>query len=110
MRMRFEELLVSGSACGTPIVDGSVAQLEEMVEALGRLASAPVEPYVDDAVRVDRIAALERLQAAAFAVQAAEMARFADSQVAEQKRVGSPPAVWGSGSRNSWLWRAECHR
>jgi hypothetical protein len=97
MRMRFEELLVSGSACGTPIVDGSVAQLEEMVEALGRLASAPVEPYVDDAVRVDRIAALERLQAAAFAVQAAEMARFADSQVAEQKRVGVPARRLGVG-------------
>jgi hypothetical protein len=97
MRMRFEDLLVSGSACGTPIVDGSVAQLEEMVEALGRLASAPVEPYVDDAVRVDRIAALERLQAAAFAVQAAEMARFADSQVAEQKRVGVPARRLGVG-------------
>jgi hypothetical protein len=97
MRMRFEDLLVSGSACGTPIVDGSVAQLEEMVEALGRLASAPVEPYVDDAVRVDRIAALERLQAAAFAVQAAEMARFADSQLAEQKRVGVPARRLGVG-------------
>jgi Domain of unknown function (DUF222) len=97
MRMRFEELLVVGSASATPIVDGSVAQLEAMVEALGRLAQAPVEQHVGDAVRVDRIAVLERLQAAAFAAQAVEMARFAESQEAGQRRAGVPARRVGVG-------------
>jgi hypothetical protein len=83
-----------GGGC---VPDRSVVQLDAMVEALGRLASAPVEQRVDDAVRVDRIAALERLSAAAFAAQAAEMARFADSQVAEQRRAAMPARRVGVG-------------
>jgi hypothetical protein len=48
MRMRFEELLIAGSACATLVVDGSVAQLEAMVKSLAGLAPAPVEQHVDD--------------------------------------------------------------
>ncbi|MDX6317874.1 MAG: hypothetical protein QOD35_1274, partial [Nocardioidaceae bacterium] len=97
MRMRFEELLVAGGGGATPFVDGSVAQLEEMVEALGRLASAPVEQHVDDAVRVERIAALERLSGAVVAAQAGQIAAFADSQEAEQRRAGVPARRVGVG-------------
>jgi Domain of unknown function (DUF222) len=48
-------------------------------------------------VRIERIAVLERLQAAAFAAQAAEMARFADAREAEQRRVGVPARRVGVG-------------
>jgi hypothetical protein len=83
-----------GGGC---VPDRSVVQLEEMVEALGRLASAPVEQRVDDAVRVERIAALERLSGAVAAAQAAQIAQFADSQVAEQRRAGIPARRVGVG-------------
>jgi hypothetical protein len=68
-----------------------------MVDSLTRLSSVSADVRVSDAVRIDRIAVLERLQAAAFAAQAAEMARFADSQEAEQRRVGVPARRVGVG-------------
>ncbi|MDX6319518.1 MAG: hypothetical protein QOD35_2918, partial [Nocardioidaceae bacterium] len=77
--------------------DASTGELEAMVESLGRMASAPVGSDVSDAVRVDRIAVLERLQAAAFAAQAVELARFADSQEAGQRRAGVPARRVGVG-------------
>jgi hypothetical protein len=83
-----------GGGC---VPDRSVVQLDAMVEALGRLASAPVEQRVDDAVRVERIAALERLSGAVAAAQAAQIAQFADSQVAEQRRAGIPARRVGVG-------------
>ena len=63
-----------------------------MVDAL-----AGLDRDCDDGARVDRIAALERLQAAAFAAQAAELVRFADSQEAEQRRLGVPARRVGVG-------------
>jgi hypothetical protein len=67
-------------------------EVEAMVDAL-----AGLDPDCDDGVRVDRIAALERLQAAVFAAQAAELVRFADSQEAEQHRLGVPARRVGVG-------------
>jgi hypothetical protein len=79
------------------VSDASTGELEAMLESLTRLASVSVSADVSDAVRVDRIAVLERLQAAAFAAQAVEMARFADSQEAGQRRAGVPARRVGMG-------------
>ena len=83
---------VAGPRCGGGGRDGSVVEVEAMVDAL-----AGLDRDCDDGVRVDRIAALERLQAAAFAAQAAELVRFADSQEAEQRRLGVPARRVGVG-------------
>jgi Domain of unknown function (DUF222) len=72
-------------------------RLDRMVDSLTRLSLVSADPDVGDAVRIDRIAVLERLQAAAFAAQAAEMARFADAREAEQRRVGVPARRVGVG-------------
>ncbi len=77
---------------GAGVCDASVAELDAVVRLLGRL-----DRDCTDCLRVDRIAALERLQAAAFAAQAVEMARFADSQEAAQRRAGVPPRRVGVG-------------
>ncbi len=66
--------------------DPVVGYLSEMLVALGGLA-AGTGP-ADDAARVDRIAALERLKAAAAAAQATEILRFARSQVSRQRKDG----------------------
>ena len=53
----------------------------------GWLAEDP-SPAADGATRVERIAALEKIKAAAAAAQAAEIVSFAKSQVAEQQTAG----------------------
>jgi hypothetical protein len=93
------------ASAGGGVCDGSVAELDAVVRLLGRL-----DRDCTDSVRIDRIAVLERLQAAAFAAQAVEMARFADSQEAGQRRAGVPARRVGVGSRSRWRWRARCHR
>ena len=52
---------------------------------------------VSDAVRIDRIARLEKLRAVPAAVQAAESVRFAQSQVAEQMAANVHPEAIGRG-------------
>ena len=46
------------------------------------------EGTTDSATRIERIAALEKIKAAAAAAQAAEMVPFAQAQVAEQQTAG----------------------
>jgi hypothetical protein len=60
-----------------------VSDLTGLVDRLGGLPSA-----ADDAERVDRIAVLERLKAAAYAAQLMEVAQFASSQEAANKAMG----------------------
>jgi hypothetical protein len=65
-----------------PSADGLVVWLDEV---LADLAAAVAESTpVADAVRIDRIARLEKLRAATAALQAAGSVRCAQSQVAEQ--------------------------
>jgi hypothetical protein len=84
--------------CFRGSTDGSTGDVDQLLESLSRLSSMSSDPDVSDAVRIDRIAALERLQAAAFAAQAAEIARFAVSQLAEQRRAGVPARRLGIGT------------
>jgi hypothetical protein len=65
---------------------------------LDDFASAVAEAStVSDAVRIDRIARLEKLRAATAALQAAESVRFAQSQVAEQMAANVHPEQIGRG-------------
>ncbi|MGH3464795.1 MAG: DUF222 domain-containing protein [Kribbellaceae bacterium] len=69
-----------------------VAELTGLVDRLGALPAA-----ADDAERIDRIAALERLRGAVAAAQARETTAFAASQVAAQRAAGVPEARRGRG-------------
>jgi hypothetical protein len=68
-----------------PAGDAVLGWLEEARSVFGWLAAG--EGTVDSATRIVRIAALEKIKAAA-AAQAAEVVRFAQSQVAEQQGAG----------------------
>src|SRR5690242_17613511 len=69
-----------------------VEALAGLVGALGELAQD-----VDDAVRIDRIRALEGLRSAVAAAQARETAAFVASQRAAQAAVGVPGGRVGRG-------------
>ena len=75
-----------------PAADAMVARLDEILDDF---ASAVADnSTVSDAVRIDRIARLEKLRAATAALQVAESVRFAQSQVAEQMtRMGFKAAA-----------------
>ena len=82
---------------GVRVVPGTagsavVAELAGLVDRLGTLPAA-----ADDAERIDRIAALERLRGAVAAAQARETTAFAASQVAAQRAAGVPDARRGRG-------------
>ena len=65
-----------------PVADAMVVRLDQILDDF---ASAVADTStVSDAVRIDRIARLEKLRAATAALQVAESVRFAQSQVAEQ--------------------------
>lgn len=66
----------------------------EIAVFLERLAGA--SPSGDDAARIDRISALERLKSAA-AAQARETVAFKSSQLAEQRCAGLPAGRRGAG-------------
>ena len=68
------------------------ADLGGLVDQLGALPAA-----VDDAERIDRIAALERLRSAVAAAQMREMTEFAASQLAAQMSEGVPARRRGNG-------------
>jgi hypothetical protein len=76
--------------------DAVSAELTAVLARLGELADGPVEdPAVPGAVRIDRIAVLERMRAALAAAQHTEMVAFGRSQVEEQSalsraRAGGP--------------------
>jgi Domain of unknown function (DUF222) len=65
--------------------DAVLGYLSEVLTAIGGLSDGTIR--VDDAVRIDRIAVLEKIKAAAAAAQAAEIVAFARSQVADQQQA-----------------------
>jgi hypothetical protein len=69
-----------------------VGALLGLVDWLGELPGA-----ADDAERIDRVAALERVRGAIAAAQARETAEFADSQLAGQSAAGVPDSRRGRG-------------
>ena len=72
--------------------------LDEIEAFLSRMATAArAEDRVDDATRINRIAALEQVKGAAAGVQAAETVHFARSQVAAQLELGTHPREVGRG-------------
>jgi hypothetical protein len=78
-----------------PAADAVVARLDGILDDF---ASAVADAStVSDAVRIDRIARLEKLRAATAALQAAESVRFAQSQVAEQMAANVHPDAIGRG-------------
>jgi hypothetical protein len=78
-----------------PAADAMVARLDEILDDF---ASAVADnSTVSDAVRIDRIARLEKLRAATAALQVAESVRFAQSQVAEQMAADVHPEQIGRG-------------
>ena len=91
---------VASAAASTAEV---VVELAGMVARLGELTDAAATDTAEgdgavDAARVDQIALLERVQAAAAAVQAAVSVRFARSQVATpQRQVLRDPRAAGRG-------------
>ena len=76
-----------------------LARLGELTDSAAATAAAPkVGGTSDDVARIDQIALLERIQAAAAAIQAALMVRFARSQVfAQQRAVLADPRKVGRG-------------
>src|SRR6266508_5464844 len=83
---------LSGSAPSADMQSGVVAELTALVDRLGALPVAG-----DDAERIDRIAALERLRGAVAAAQARETVAFAASQVAAQVAAGVRASRRGRG-------------
>ena len=75
--------------------DGLVVRLDEMLADLA--AAVADNTAASDAVRIDRIARLEKLRAATAALQAAESVRFGQSQVAEQLAAEVHPTRIGRG-------------
>ncbi|WP_157544727.1 HNH endonuclease [Nocardioides halotolerans] len=75
------------STAGARLCAPSVAEIEELIERLGLDA-----PELDDAERIDRISALERLRCAAEAAQTETVADFALSQRRAAADRGVPPA------------------
>lgn len=72
--------------------------LRRLDATLAELAGAVADAtQVRDAMRVDRIARLERLRAVTAALQAAECVRFAQSQVADQLAADVHPRAVGRG-------------
>lgn len=92
-----------GSAVGADGTDRGDAVLADLSGVLDRLsahtAATATDPgVVSDAVRIDRIAVLERLRGAVAAAQNAETVAFARSQVEEQIARGDlDPAKVGRG-------------
>lgn len=78
-----------------PVRDSVTLRLEETLSWLAGLVR--VSDMQGDPARIDRIALLERLKAAAEAAQAVEMVRFAKSQVSEQRRLDVHPGAIGRG-------------
>ncbi len=76
------------AAQDAPVVD----ELTAVADSLGRLARSG-----GDAERIDRIAALDRIEAAAATARAVETADFADSQLADQAACGVPARRRGRG-------------
>lgn len=72
-----------------------VAELAAMLARLGRLQADDDE--VSDSERVDRIALLEQLKAAAAGAQVAEIVQFGLSQVRSQQRADVHPRRIGRG-------------
>lgn len=91
--------LVTGTRGGEvspPTVAGDVTvELTTMLRRLGELADGDLPAA--DADRIDRIAALEQIKAAATAAQAAEMVAFAQSQVEAQRHSLVDPRRLGRG-------------
>ena len=93
----------AASVAAGAVTDPVTAELAAVLARLGALTDAAAtdtttaDPSVD-AARIDRIALLERIQAAAAATQAAEMVGFAKSQVAaQQQAVLRDPKAVGRG-------------
>ena len=80
---------------GSPSGDVVVARLDGLLAELAALVTDGSR--VADADRIDRLDRLERVRAAIVAVQAAEMVRFAQSQVAEQLAAEVHPRRIGQG-------------
>jgi hypothetical protein len=78
-----------------PSTDALVARLDEMLADLA--AAVADNTLASDAVRIDRIALLEKLRAATAALQAAETVRLAQSQVTEQLAADVHPTAVGRG-------------
>lgn len=72
-----------------------IEQLQLILAALMRLGEGDTE--VGDAERIDRIALLEQVKAAAAGAQAAEVVQFGLSQVEAQQRADVHPRLIGRG-------------
>ena len=78
-----------------PSGDAVVVRLDVILE---ELAAVVVDgTSVSDAVRIDRMARLEKLRAVTAALQAAESVKFAQSQVADQLAAEVHPDAIGRG-------------
>jgi hypothetical protein len=71
--------------------------LAGLVEGVAQCAAAGDAGAVSDAVRIDRIAGLEKIKAAAAALQVAESVRFAQSQADVQLAANVHPDKIGRG-------------
>jgi Domain of unknown function (DUF222) len=78
-----------------PAGDAVLGWLEEARTVFGWLAAG--DGHVDAATRIERIAVLEKIKAAAAAAQLAEVVRFAQAQVAEQHAAGVDYRRLGKG-------------
>ena len=81
------------------VVDAQTGWFDEVLAGLadGVAERASRVGVVSDAVRVDRIARLERIKAAAAALQMAESVRFAQSQAEAQLAANVHPDRIGRG-------------
>jgi hypothetical protein len=91
---------VAPEAVADPVVDPLTGWLDDVLSglAVGVAGCANAESGgVSDAARIDRIARLEKIKAAATALQMAESVRFAQSQAEAQLAADVHPDKVGRG-------------
>jgi hypothetical protein len=84
-----------------PVIDAQTGWLDEVLAGLAEGVAACTSQRdtaeVPDAVRIDRVARLEKIKAAAAALQMAESVRFAQSQAEAQMNADVHPDKIGRG-------------
>jgi hypothetical protein len=94
-----------------PVIDPQTGWLDEVLagltEGVAACTSQRDTAEVPDAVRIDRVARLEKIKASAATLQMAESVRFAQSEAQAQMNADVHPDKIGRALISS-AWHAEC--
>jgi len=77
--------------------ENELHERQSAVAVVRRMLDLVEAPCPSDAVRIDRLAAIEAASSAVAALGVVESVAFADSQIREQERLGVPARIRGRG-------------